>query len=323
MLDGFDLGVGILLPVLGHTEEDRSSLYRAIGPFWDGNEVWLITAAGVTFAAFPLAYAVMFSSLYTPLMLILFALIFRGAAIGFRAELRHPLLRLACDAVFFLSSLGASVLFGVAFANIFMGIPIDSQGVFQGNLLTLLNPYGLLGGVFFALLFAVHGAAWVKVKTDGLLEIRAARTAGVLWPMLALTTVAFLIATALYTNLYANYLKAPLLAIIPLGGVVCLFASFGLMWFSRWLQAWLASCAAILLCVLFGFVGLFPALLPSSLDPAYSITVSRAASSSLTLKIMLVVALIVTPMVIAYQTWTFVMFRGKSSGPNAIGEDVY
>ncbi|MFP4380020.1 MAG: cytochrome d ubiquinol oxidase subunit II [Candidatus Sumerlaeia bacterium] len=323
MLDGFDLGIGVLLPVLGRTEDDRNALYRSLGPYWDGNEVWLIAAGGVTFAAFPTAYAVMFSALYTPLMLILFALIFRGAAIGFRSEVDHPLLKLGCDAMFFLSSLAASILLGVTFANLFMGIAIDAEGVYQGTLLSLLNPYGLAGGLFFLLFFMVHGAAWIKVKTHGSLARLAARTAGVLWPVLAILAIGFLVLTAIYTDLYANYLSNILLMIIPLGAVACLVFSFFNMWIGKWLNAWLASCGAIFLCVMFGVIGMYPAMLISNIDPAYNVTIDKAASTPLTLKIMLGVALVLVPVIIAYQTWMFFIFKGKSSGPNAIGEDVY
>ena len=152
MTDGFDLGIGALYPILGKTDEDKKTMINAIGPLWDGNEVWLLTAGGVTFAAFPLVYAVMFSSLYTALMLILFALIIRGVSFEFRNKVNHPIWIKVWDTCIFIGSIAPAILFGVAFANIFKGIPIDDQGLYQGNLFTLLNPYGLLGGGLFLLL---------------------------------------------------------------------------------------------------------------------------------------------------------------------------
>ena len=158
VLDGFDLGLGTLLPFLGKTEEERRIMYNAAGPFWDGNEVWLISAGGVTFAAFPKAYAVMFSALYAPLLILLFALIFRAVSFEFRNKVESAAWRSLWDGVHFLANLIPSLLLGVAFANLFMGIPVDAQGVYHGSLLGLLNIYGLAGGVFFVCMFVLHGA---------------------------------------------------------------------------------------------------------------------------------------------------------------------
>ena len=157
MTDGFDLGLGTLMPFLAKTEEDKRVIVTSMGPLWDGNEVWLLTAGGVTFAAFPMVYAVMFSSLYSALMLILFALILRGVAFEFRSKVDSDNWRKVWDACIFIGSAAPALLFGVAFANIFRGIPIDQNGIFQGNLFTLLNPYGLLGGLLFLAIFLVHG----------------------------------------------------------------------------------------------------------------------------------------------------------------------
>src|SRR4030042_1582508 len=177
MLDGFDLGAGTLLPVLAKSDVERRLIYRTMEPVWDGNEVWLITAGGVTFAAFPTTYAVMFSGLYSALMLILFALILRGVSMAFRGEVDDPRWRRVWDAGLFLGSFLPALLFGVAFDNLFKGLPIHAEGIFQGNLLTLLNPYGLAGGILFVLLFLVHGSLWLAVKTHGELHHRAAHLA--------------------------------------------------------------------------------------------------------------------------------------------------
>ena len=215
MLDGFDLGLGTLMPFLAKSDTDRRLIYRAMGPHWDGNEVWLITAGGVTFAAFPAAYAVMFSGLYSALMLILFALILRGISFAFRDAVDHPLWKSVWDWCLILGSFLPALLFGVAFANLFQGIPIGEGGIYQGGLTTLLNPYGLAGGLLFVLLFTVHGSLWLAVKSQGELHERAAAMARRLWPWLLVMAVLFLLATKRMTFLYDNYLAQPVLFIIP------------------------------------------------------------------------------------------------------------
>ncbi|WP_449246820.1 cytochrome d ubiquinol oxidase subunit II [Desulfarculus baarsii] len=309
MLDGFDFGVGTLMPFLAKDENERRVLYNAQGPFWDGNEVWLITAGGVTFAAFPTTYAVMFSSLYSALMLILFALILRGVTFEFRGKAEGTAWRGLWDACHFIGSAAPALLFGVAFANIFAGIPIDADGVYQGTLLTLLNPYGLLGGAFFLVMFMYHGALWLTVKTSGDLERRARTAASGLWVALLLLAVAFLVYTWFATNLYANYLAHPLLWLIPalaVAGLVLSRLSIGSPW-----KAWGLSCLTVVACTLFGVAGLFPNLLPSSIDPAASLTAFNSSSSPLTLKIMLGVALVMVPVVIVYQAWVYKHFSHK------------
>ncbi|MFH0822739.1 MAG: cytochrome d ubiquinol oxidase subunit II, partial [Pseudomonadota bacterium] len=215
LLDGFDLGAGTLAPFLAEDDNERRVIYNSMGPFWDGNEVWLITAGGVTFAAFPSAYAVMFSALYTPLLLLLFALILRGVAAEYRKEPAGEGWYKTWDLCHFVGSFVPALLLGVAFANIFKGIPIDAEGAFHGTLLTLLNPYGLLGGVLFVLLFTVHGAIWLAIKSEGALEERAGRAAGNLWWILLVVAVAFLAATWFATELYDNYFRLPLLWLLP------------------------------------------------------------------------------------------------------------
>jgi cytochrome d ubiquinol oxidase subunit II len=328
MLDGFDFGVGTLTPVLAKSETDRRLIYNSLGPFWDGNEVWLITAGGVTFAAFPTAYAVLFSGLYTPLMMVLFALILRGVAFEFRSKEDSTRWRKAWDSCIFLGSALPALLLGVAFANIFRGIPIDGEGIFQGNLLTLLNPYGLLGGVLFVLLFLVHGSVWLAIKTSGELHERAARMAARLWAPLVLVAVAFLVATWFATRLYDNYLKNPLfylvpLSLIPLAAVGGLVAVRLFIARTAWWKAWFASSAAIVGVTLFGVVGLYPNLLPSSLNPAYSVTIHNASSSPLTLKIMLGVALTFVPAVIAYQSWAYRLFKDKVTEKDLAYDEAY
>jgi cytochrome bd ubiquinol oxidase subunit II len=309
--DGFDLGIGILLPVLGKDIHQKKVMVAAMGPLWDGNEVWLLTAGGVTFAAFPMVYATMFSSLYSALMLILFALILRGVSIEFRGKVESPGWGRLWDACLFLGSLLPAILFGVAFANIFRGIPFDQNGVYSGTLFTLLNPYGLLGGVLFLLLFLVHGAAWLAVKSEGELRGKAVAAGKKLWPFLLAASVLFLAATYVSTSLYDNYFQNPVLFLIVL---ITVLALLGIRIFlasqNPW-KAWFASAVTIIGATFFGIIGLYPKMFPSSLNPAYNLTAHNASSSPLTLKIMLIVALIFVPIVLVYQIWAYTLFKGK------------
>jgi cytochrome d ubiquinol oxidase subunit II len=323
MLDGFDFGIGTLNPFLARNETDRRISYNAMGPFWDGNEVWLITAGGVTFAAFPTTYAVMFSSLYAPLLLILFCLIIRGAAFEFRSKVDDRGWRVLWDICHFIGSVGPALLFGVAFANIFQGIPIDKQGVYHGSLLGLLNPYGILGGLLFVLLFLVHGALWLTIKASGPLEERAGKAASGLWWPLAIVAVVFLVATWFKTGLYNNYLAYPILWLVPVVAVVALLLNKVFIFRKAWWKAWFASSVTIVGATLFGVAGLFPKLLPSSLDPAASLTAFNSSSSPLTLTIMLVVALIFVPIVIIYQTWGYYVFKDKLTAENLASDEAY
>ncbi|WP_320171523.1 cytochrome d ubiquinol oxidase subunit II [Maridesulfovibrio sp.] len=311
MLDGYDLGLGAMMPFLAKTEKDRKIIYNSMGPFWDGNEVWLITAGGVTFAAFPKAYAVMFSGLYTALMLLLIALIIRGVAFEFRGLGESDAWRSFWDKAMVVGSFLPALLLGVAFANIFMGIPIDENGVFQGNIFTLLNPYGLGGGILFVLLFAQHGCLWLAARTTGDLCERSGQLAATLWPVMVAVYIAFLALTGVYTKLLSNFLAMPALLLILLIPVLAIVRVRTLISAGKWWKAWMCSAVLIVSTTLFGVIGLFPALLPSSINPAYSVTIYNGASSPLTLKIMLTVALIMVPIVIAYQFWMHKTFATK------------
>ncbi len=323
MLDGFDLGLGTLAPFVARNDTDKRVMYNSMGPFWDGNEVWLITAGGVTFAAFPTTYAVMFNALYTPLLLLLFGLIIRAVALEFRGKADSDAWRKVWDTCHFLGSFLPALLLGVAFANIFHGIPIDAEGEFQGNLLTLLNPYGLLGGVLFVLLFCVHGALWLAIKAEGDLEQRAGNTAGAIWWALLVVAVVFLGATWFATNLYQNYLSNPVLLLIPLITVLALLAVQFFIRQKAWWKAWFAQALTIVGATLFGVIGLYPNLFPSSLDPAYSMTIFNSASSPLTLKIMLGVALTFVPIVIVYQIWSYYVFKDKVTEEDLASDEAY
>ena len=311
MTDGFDFGIGTLYPFLGKNNDEKRIMLNSMGPLWDGNEVWLITAGGVTFAAFPKVYSVMFSSLYSALMLILFALILRGVSLEFRGKVDNSGWRTLWDTCIFIGSFVPALLFGVAFANIFQGIPIDENGVYLGTLFTLLNPYGLLGGLLFLFLFLVHGALWLAIKTEGELHDRAVSAANSLWFLLLITAVVFLVTTKYKTALYDNYINNPILFLLPVLNVLALLGIKFYLTKKSYFKAWFASALTIVLCTFFGVVGLFPNLFPSSLNPEYSLSAYNASSSPLTLKIMLIVTVIFIPVVIAYQVWTYNLFKGK------------
>ncbi len=323
MTDGFDLGIGTLYPFLGKTDQDKRMMINALGPLWDGNEVWLITAGGVTFAAFPLVYSVMFSSLYSALMLILFALILRGVSFEFRGKVESSRWRKVWDTCIFIGSFVPALLFGVAFANIFKGIPIDHNGIYQGTLFTLLNPYGLLGGVLFVLLFMTHGALWLSIKTDGDLHERAVSTAKKIWPVLVCVAVIFLIASRFSTDLYNNYFEHPAFFIVILITVLALLSIRFFLAKKTYFKAWFASALTIVGATFFGVIGLFPNLFPSSLNPRYSLTANNASSSPLTLKIMLIVVILFIPVVIGYQIWAYHLFKGKVTLGDLADEEAY
>ena len=308
MLDGFVLGTGMLHNVLGKSDTDRRVMINTIGPVWDGNEVWLITAGGATFAAFPTTYALMFSYLYTALLLLLFALIVRGVSFEFRGKVDSTAWKKGWDIAIGVSSFLPALLFGVAFGNIFAGLPMDAAG-YHGSLIGLLNPYGLITGLLFVALFVVHGALYLSLKTTGELRRSAQVMADRAWPVLLVTAVVFLAYTKFATKLFDNFMNNPLLWIVPLLAVVSLI---GIRLFSAKgapLVAFASSSLTILLVVGTGVIGLFPNLIPSSLDPNYSLTIFNSSSSPYTLKIMTVVAFIFVPIVIAYKIWVYRIFR--------------
>ena len=304
VLEGFDFGVGILLPVLGRDNADRRLMINAIGPIWDGNEVWLLTAGGATFAAFPLWYASLFSGFYLALLLILVALIVRGVCFEFRGKVDSPRWRAGWDWAIFGGSALPALLWGVAFANIVRGVPLDAAHVYTGNLLTLLNWYGLLGGLVTLSLFALHGAIFLALKTDGPVRERARRLA-VRIALAAVPLAALFLIVSQYSHGKGwTDLTSALAAVALLGGV---FAAF------RGREGWafLGTALTLLLAVVTLFGDLYPRVLPSSTRAAYSLTVANASSSHYSLMVMTWVALIFTPVVLAYQGWTYWVFRKR------------
>jgi cytochrome bd ubiquinol oxidase subunit II len=308
MLDGFVLGTGMLHYFLGKNDQDRKILITTVGPVWDGNEVWLLTAGGATFAAFPKTYALMFSYLYSALLLLLFALIIRGVSLEFRGKINSPGWKKGWDAGIFLGSALPALLLGVAFGNIFSGLPMDAAG-YHGSLLSLLNPYGLLTGALFVVMFLTHGSIYVCVKTEGELCDRSSALARKLWIAELGVAVLFLAATAFATKLYDNFLSAPLLLVAPLLAVTALLGIRIFLANGSPLAAFASSCVTIIMVVATGVIGLFPNLIPSSIDTAYSLTIFNSSSSIYTLKIMTVVALLFVPIVISYKIWVYRLFR--------------
>ncbi|HEY9593017.1 MAG TPA: cytochrome d ubiquinol oxidase subunit II [Spirochaetia bacterium] len=314
VLDGFDLGAGMLRTFLTREETDRRVSLASIGPVWNGNEVWLITAGGATFAAFPATYASMFSFLYLPMLLILFSLIIRGVSIEFRNKDESPGWRSTWDWALAVTSFTAPLVLGLGFGNIFQGLRFDATG-WHGSFWQLFNPYGLLTAVLFVTLFLQHGARWLVYKTEGSLAEAAGRTASVLWWVVLVVAAAFLVLTGFSTKLYGNYLDHPYLFVVPLLAVVALVGVKVLA--ARPLAAFLSSCATILLVVATGMVGLFPNLIPSAMDAASSLTIYNSSSGQYTLRVMTIVALVFVPIVVVYQLLVYRFFKSKTTRAEA------
>ncbi len=308
VLEGFDFGVGILLFVLGRGEPERRAILRTIGPVWDGNEVWVLVAGGATFAAFPEWYATLFSGFYLALFLLLVGLIVRGVAIEYRNKREDAAWRTRWDVVISFGSFVPALLWGVAFANIVAGVPIDAHKQYTGDLITLLNPYGLLGGLTTLLLFVTHGAVFLALKTDGDLRARANRLVLRVGLVTAVVAVAFLAWTEAQRSSPASIVCAVLAAVALVGGLAA-----NLVRREGW--AFVGTAFAIGLAVVALFTALYPNVMPSSTDPAFSLTIHNASSTDYTLSIMTVVAVIFTPIVLLYQGWTYWVFRKRVSVP--------
>lgn len=308
-LEGFDFGVGMLLPFLGKKDAERRALINTIGPHWDGNEVWLLTAGGATFAAFPQWYATMFSGFYLAFFLLLVGLIVRGVAFEFRSKDYNPKWRNFWDWAIFTGSFLPALLLGVAFANLAKGLPIDGNMMFTGNLFTLLNPYGLLGGLMSVSVFLFHGAIFLCLKTDAELRTRAETAARKLWLPAAALVLLLAVATFFYTDFIAHLGIDP--GAFPLGALVSILLAG---WFVRRRQnGWAFAMTAlnIVLTQVTFFLILFPRVMISSTDRAFSLDIWNAASSPYTLKVMSIVAAIFVPIVLAYQGYTYWVFRKR------------
>lgn len=304
VLEGFDFGVGMLLPVVANDPVDRKVVLRTIGPVWDGNEVWLLVAGGATFAAFPFWYASLFSGFYLALLVILVALIVRGLALEYRNKLQDAAWHRRWDLAIVVGSAVPALLWGVALANIVRGVPLNANHDFTGNFFTLLNPYALLGGLTTLVLFALHGAIFLALKTHGAVRDRAR---ALVLPLGAATVpgaAAFLIWTQAYDGSWLTWVLALLAAVSLVGGILASRAGRDGLGF-------LGTAATIVLAAATLFVTLYPNVLPSTTNPAFSLTTENAASTPYTLKIMTWVAVIFTPIVLAYQGYTYWVFRKR------------
>lgn len=309
LLEGFDYGVGILLPFVGRSDKERRVVINTIGPVWDGNEVWLLTAGGAMFAAFPHWYATMFSGFYLALFLVLIALIVRGVAFEFRSKDERKSWRLLWDTCLFLGSLLPALLFGVAFGNIVRGVAINESMTYVGTFWDLLNPYALLTGVVTLTVFILHGALFLELKTEGAIRERVARIARMMWPVVALVVVAWVAYSAVETDMFQNLGIVKLLALgVAVAGVV-IFA-YGTLT-RRYGRAFLGTSIAIAGTVATMFATLFPRVMPSSLGEAFDLTIYNASSSDYTLQVMTVVALTLVPIVLGYQAWSYWVFRKR------------
>lgn len=307
-LEGFDFGVGMLLPFLGKKDEERRAIINTIGSVWDGNEVWLLTAGGATFAAFPQWYATMFSGFYLALFLLLLGLILRGVSFEYRSKHPSPKWRNTFDWMIAIGSFLPSVLLGAAFANLLRGVPINEKMMYTGNLFTLLNPYGLLGGVTTTAIFLLHGANFLTLKLDGELRERARNAAKTLWYV---ATALYLILTV-WTYILGFWARGKVNpGIIPIAAVVVLLVALYFINQKREGWAFVMVALNIVLTQATFFLAMFPNVMISSTNPAYNLTIYNASSSQYTLTVMSIVALIFVPIVLAYQAWTYWMFRKR------------
>ena len=309
VLEGFDFGVGALLRIVGRDEKGRRVLINTIGPVWDGNEVWLLTAGGATFAAFPEWYATMFSGFYLALVVILICLIVRGVAFEYRGKGHTDVWRARWDWAILITSWLLALLWGVAFGNIVRGVPIDREHEFTGNFFTLLNPFALVVGVTTLLLFLTHGAIYLALKTTEDVRGRA-RT-------FALTVGPIAVVVMAIAVVWQQFIRGNVASMI-IGGLAvgALAVAYLLTRAGRDGWAFLLSAVSTALLVVGWFASLYPDVLPSTTDPAFSLTVDNAASTPYTLTLMSWVALAFVPLILAYQAWSYWVFRRRISVKN-------
>ncbi|MFD8971944.1 MULTISPECIES: cytochrome d ubiquinol oxidase subunit II [Streptomyces] len=303
-LEGFDFGIGVLTKLLARDRAEKRVLINTIGPVWDGNEVWLLTAGGATFAAFPEWYATLFSGFYLPLLIILVCLIVRGVAFEYRAKRPEENWQRNWEQAIFWTSLIPAFLWGVAFGNIVRGVKIDADMEYVGTFWDLLNPYALLGGLVTLTLFTFHGAVFASLKTVGDIRVRARALALKLGLVTAVLALGFLIWTQVDTG-DSWSLAAMLVAVVALVGAI------GAIKVGREGWSFALSGVTIAAAVAMLFLALFPDVMPSSLNPEWSLTVTNASSSPYTLRIMTWCAAIATPLVLLYQSWTYWVFRKR------------
>ena len=308
-LEGFDFGVGMLLPFLGKKDEERRVIINAIGPVWDGNEVWLLTAGGATFAAFPHWYATLFSGFYLAFFLLVVGLILRGIAMEYRSKDSSPRWRNTFDWMIAVGSFLPSFLLGTAFANLASGVPINADMMYTGNLFTLLNPFGLVGGITMVSVFLLHGANFLTLKLDGDMRERAREVSKKLYIAAAIAVIVLAVTTYIYTDITTKLGINP--GVTPIASVVVLLVT--IIFINRKMEGWafISTGVHIVLTQIAFFTLMFPRVMISSTDPAYSLTIYNASSSQYTLSVMSIIALIFVPVVLLYQGWSYYMFRKR------------
>jgi cytochrome d ubiquinol oxidase subunit II len=309
VLEGFDLGVGILLPFLGKDDTRRRMMINTVGPHWDGNEVWMITAGGAAFAAFPQFYATLFSGFYVPLFLMLMALIARGVAFEFRGKLAEARWKNAWDWAIFLGSAIPALLWGVAFSNFVRGVPIDANMQYYSNFFELLNPYALVGGLVSLLGFTLHGAIFLTLKAGAPLSDEARVMAWKVWIPTVVVLVVYTVFSYFQTDILTKLGVNP--GVVPVGAVLALLVTGWLVRIRRDGWAFISMALTIVLSVATIFLHLYPRLMVSSLNPDWSITIQNSASGPYTLQVMTTVALIFVPIVLIYQGWSYWVFRKR------------
>jgi len=311
VLEGFDFGVGILLPFLGKDNLQRRTIINTIGPHWDGNEVWLIAAGGATFAAFPNWYATLFSGFYLPLFLILLGLIVRGVAFEFRGKDDNPRWRSLWDWCLFAGSLIPTILFPIAFANLVRGVPINASMEYVGGFFNLLNPYALLAALVVLLLIILHGASFLTLKTTGEIERKARELVRSLWLLVVLLLVILLVTSFFATD--ARYRINVFSILFPVIGLAAISVAGYFLRKEQFGRVFIMTCLTMGFFIITIFTFLYPRVMVSSLNPDWSLTIQNAASSPATLKLMTIVTLILLPIVLIYQAWTYWVFRKRVS----------
>jgi cytochrome bd ubiquinol oxidase subunit II len=309
VLEGFDYGVGILLPFVAKTDEERRRVINTIGPVWDGNEVWIITGGGAIFAAFPHWYATLFSGFYLALFLILLALIVRGVGFEFRSKDESPAWRATWDGAIFVGSLLPAILWGTALANLLKGVPIDQSKTYVGGFFDLLSAYTLLAGLATLALFVTHGAIFLNLKSTDPIRERSVRLVKRVGPIATVLVLLFAAGTYLWTDVYARLGLNP--GLVPMLALGALLSAGWLIHHERMGWAFVMTTLTIVFTVSTLFVALYPRVMVSSLDPGWSLTIYNSSSTPYTLTIMSVVAAIFVPVVLLYQGWTYWVFRHR------------
>ncbi|MFX0013007.1 MAG: cytochrome d ubiquinol oxidase subunit II [Promethearchaeota archaeon] len=327
ILDGFDLGVGFWFFFTRERDEkitrnDRKILLQTIAPFWDGNEVWLIAAGGILFAAFPDVYATVFSAFYLPLILVVLCLILRATSIEFHEEFDSSLWHKITDIAFVIGSLVPALSFGVVVGNLVQGIPIDGNKTFTGELLSLVNPYALLIGLLSLTIIITHGAIYLRVRTTGRLQKKTTQWAKVgIITFLACSSSSLVISILLHDHILDNFLANPLLLMIPILGFLAILGTLWHVWTDADpIRTFILSAISIALSIFGAGVAVYPNLVFSSINASYSLTIHNTSASVLGLFIMLVIALIALPLVLVYTAFVYKLFSGKIE---EAGQEIY